>query len=125
MRVDKAKNTWSVWKSILTNPLKTDREIAEELWIWKSSVNRAKKELGQIGAKDKEILDICKTDLSIVKLWQAEIERRLSEKEELEKMRTVEISQVIKENTARYSIFKWDATDKEWGLKNIDQIDIL
>jgi hypothetical protein len=40
-------------------------------------------------------------------------------------MRTVEISQVLKESTARYSLFRWNATDNEWGLKQIESIDIL
>jgi hypothetical protein len=39
-------------------------------------------------------------------------------------MRTVEISQVIKESTARYSLFRWNATDNEWGLKETVTIEI-
>jgi hypothetical protein len=34
-------------------------------------------------------------------------------------MRTVEISQVIKESTARYSLFRWSATDDKWGLNSL------
>jgi hypothetical protein len=44
--------------------------------------------------------------LNIVEKGQKEIDRRLSEDEELGKMRTVEISQVLKESTARYSLFR-------------------
>jgi hypothetical protein len=40
-------------------------------------------------------------------------------------MRTVEISQVIKESTARYSLFRWNATDSQGWLKWIDNIDIV
>jgi hypothetical protein len=39
-------------------------------------------------------------------------------------MRTVEISQVIKESTARYSLFRGNATDSEWGLKETVIIEI-
>ena len=54
----------------------------------------------------------------------AEIERRLQDKEELKKMRTPEISSVIKENTARYTLFRWTITDDKWGLKlTSDEID--
>lgn len=60
----------------------------------------------QSGAKDEKIIVITDTDLNIVTLGQSEIDRRLKDKEELAKMRTVEISQVIKESTARYSLFR-------------------
>lgn len=117
MRVDKQKNIAKVAKELLTNPLQTEREVAENTWIWRWTVNRAKQELEQNGAKDDRILWITDTDLSIVTIGQREIEKRLNTKEELEKMRTVEISQVIKESTARYSLFRGNATDEQWGLK--------
>jgi hypothetical protein len=58
------------------------------------------------GKKDDRIIGITDTDLSILTIGQREIERRLNDKDEVEKMRTVEISQVIKESTARYSLFR-------------------
>jgi hypothetical protein len=125
MRTDKAKNIAKVAKTLLENPLQTEREIADGIDIWKSSVNRLKNELGQIGAKDDRIIWITDTDLSILTIGQREIERRLNDKEEIEKMRTVEISQVIKESTARYSLFRWNATDEQGGLKGIENIDIV
>lgn len=125
MRADKAKSISEVKKILVTDPLATDREIAQETWLWKSTVNRAIQEMGQIGAKDENIIKITDLDLSIVTIGQREIERRLNDKEEVEKMRTVEISQVIKESTARYSLFRWSATDKDWGLKGIENIDIV
>lgn len=125
MRADKAKSLSEVKKILVTTPLATDREIAEETWLWKSTVNRAIQEMGQAGAKDANIIKITDADLWIVTIGQLEIERRLKDKEELKQMRTVEISQVIKESTARYSLFRWNATDNEWGLKWIDSIDIL
>ena len=124
MRVDKAKNIAKVAKTLLENPLQTEREIAEDIDIGKSSVNRLKNELGQIGAKDDRIIGITDKDLSILTIGQREIERRLNDKEEVEKMRTVEISQVIKESTARYSLFRWSATDEQWGLKETVTIEI-
>jgi hypothetical protein len=39
-------------------------------------------------------------------------------------MRTVELSQVLKESTARYSLFRWSATDEQWGLKETVTIEI-
>ena len=68
-------------------------------------------ELSEI--KDPRILLITNKDLSIVEVGQAEIDRRLRDEEEIKKMRTVEISQVLKESTSRYSLFKGSATDKD------------
>lgn len=126
MRIDKAKKVSSVTKELLENPLQTVREVAEKTGVSKSSVaSYIQEDLDKLGLKDDRILWITDTDLSILTIGQREIERRLNDKEEVEKMRTVEISQVIKESTARYSLFRWSATDKEWGLKGIESIDIL
>ena len=123
MRTDKQINHNKVAKDVLLNPLKTQRDRALDLWIWKTTVQEHLQEVKT--TKDDRILFITDTDLNIVEKGQKEIDRRLSESEELGKMRTVEISQVLKESTARYSLFRWSATDKEWGLKGIESIDIL
>lgn len=126
MRIDKAKKVSSVTKELLENPLQTVREVAEKTGVSKSSVaSYIQEDLDKLGLKDDRILWITDTDLSILTIGQREIERRLNAKDEVEKMRTVEISQVIKESTARYSLFRWNATDEQWGLKGIESIDIL
>ena len=119
MRTDKAKNTAKVLKKVIKNPLQTDRELEKELWIWKSTINRAKQELGQIGAKSDLILEICDLDINLVKSWLKELQRRFNDKEEIKKIRPTEISQVIKDSSWRYQIFKWEATDKDWWLKEV------
>lgn len=118
MRWDKKKNISKVATVALHSPLLTEREIAEKAGVGNWTAHRALTELEQTGAKDEKIVVITDTDLNIVTLWQVEIDRRLKDKEELGKMRTVEISQVIKESTARYSLFRWDATDRNGWLKN-------
>lgn len=123
MRVDKEINHNKVVKDVLLNPLKTQRNRAEDLWLGKTTIQEHLLEVK--ATKDDRIISITDTDLWIVTVGQREIERRLNDKDEVEKMRTVEISQVIKESTARYSLFRWSATDNEWGLKWIDSIDIL
>lgn len=125
MRTDKAKNTAKVLKEVIKNPLQTEREIAENTWVSKSSVNRAMQEVGQIGAKDQNILDICAVDFEIVKTWQAIINERLKDKQEVDKMRTFEIAQTIEKSEKRYMLFKWEATGKDWWAKNITNIQIL
>ncbi len=122
MRTDKQINHNKVAKDVLLNPLKTQRDRALDLWIWKTTVQEHLQEVKT--TKDDRILFITDTDLNIVEKGQKEIDRRLSESEELGKMRTVEISQVLKESTARYSLFRWSATDKEWGLKETVTIEI-
>lgn len=124
MRADKAKNIAKVAKVALKEPLLTEREIAEKADVWNGTAHRVLSELEQTGAKDPTILLITDKDLSIVTIGQREIEKRLSTPEELEKMRTVEISQVIKESTARYSLFRGNATDEQWGLKETVTIEI-
>lgn len=123
MRTDKAINHNKIAKDVLLNPLKTQRDRAEDLWLWKTTIQEHLQEVKT--TKDDRILFITDTDLNIVEKGQKEIDRRLSEREELDKMRTVELSQVLKESTARYSLFRWSATDKDWGLKGIESIDIL
>lgn len=124
MRADKKTNISKVAKAVLKDPLATQREIADNANVWLWTANRVIAELEQNGTKDERIIWITDTDLSILTIGQREIERRLNDKEEVEKMRTVEISQVIKESTARYSLFRWSATDKEWGLKETVTIEI-
>jgi hypothetical protein len=124
MRADKATNIANWTKALVENPLQTERDLAESIGVSNWTAHNIKKEIEQKWAKDDRIIGITDTDLSILTIGQREIERRLNDKEEVEKMRTVEISQVIKESTARYSLFRWNATDSEWGLKETVTIEI-
>jgi hypothetical protein len=85
------------------------------VWLW--TANRTIQELEQTGTKDDRILWICDKDLEIVTLWQNIILKRLKNKKELEKISARDVSWIIKENTARYTLFRGDATDNEWWLK--------
>lgn len=115
-RVDKEKNIAKVATSLLKDPLQTAREIADDVWKWASTVNRVRKELAQTGTKDDRILWICDADLEIVQLWQKIIRDRLTNPEELEKITARDVSGIIKENTARYSLFVGNATDEKGWL---------
>lgn len=109
----------------MLDPLASQRDTAENAWVGLGTANRILQELEQTGTKDPRIITITDKDLSIVEKGQLEIDRRLSTPFELEKMRTGEISTVLKDSTARYSLFRGNATDKDGWLKNIDSIDIL
>jgi DNA invertase Pin-like site-specific DNA recombinase len=78
-RVDKTKNKIKVIKELLRDPLQTEREIAKNCNIAKTTVHRAKKDMDQIGPKSNIIDEIIKNDAEIVKLTQAEIQRRILE----------------------------------------------
>ncbi len=118
MRADKAQSLSKVIEEKLIDPLASQREIAERTGLSVWNVNDKLNELELSEIKDPRILLITNKDLSIVEVGQAEIDRRLRDEEEIKKMRTVEISQVLKESTSRYSLFKGSATDKDGGLKN-------
>ena len=116
-RVDKTKNKIKVIKELLKNPLQTDREVEKKTKVWKSIVNRAKKELGQNGAKSNIIDEIIRKDAEIVQLAQNELQRRITE--DPTKVSTRDIISAWDVSAKRYSIFKWQATDEEWWLKEI------
>lgn len=116
MRGDKKKNLIKVLKSRI-RWVKSQREVAEETGVSKSSVDRLDKELGQLGAKIPEIEDICKADFEIVKLTQKETIRRLQNPWE---ETFTDIIRAGSESAKRYSLFRWNATDKDWGLNMID-----
>lgn len=123
MRSDKAKNIDKVAAALVKNPLGSVREIAAEAGTHHSTVENLLPEVRQNSpAKDPRILSVTDTDMEILTLGQREIVRRLKTPEELEKMRTVEISSVTKESAARYTIFRGSATDNEGGLKDTQAI---
>ena len=116
---DKLKNRAKVIKATLKNPLATQREIAKQQLISKSSVNRIQQEMGQTGTKDDRILWICDADLEIIKLWQKIIQDKLNDKKTVKKMKASEVSQVIAENTRRYTLLRWNATDENGWIKKV------
>lgn len=136
MRVDKAKNIKALKNELLKNPLQTEEELWKKLWIARWSVNRLKEEMSEIvtNAKNSDIVDITDEDKFIIQMSQAlsrhslwTIINKLDEDPtyvlELREAKTA--SEIAKESTARYSLFRWSATDKDWGLKGIESIDIL
>lgn len=136
MRVDKAKNIKALKNELLKNPLQTEEELWKKLWIARWSVNRLKEEMSEIvtNAKNSDIVEITDEDKFIIQMSQAlsrhslwTIINKLDEDPtyvlELREAKTA--SEIAKESTARYSLFRWSATDKDGGLKGIESIDIL
>lgn len=125
--MSKPKNIAKVLKERIANPLETTREIAKKTWIDHSTVARIDKQLPQIATKSEIILDICKLDINLVKKWLLELDRRFSDNDELKQIRATEISQIIKDNSARYTLFSWEATDSKWWMKTsaVDKLNEL
>ncbi len=122
VRIDKIKNEAKVVKSILKNPLKTQREIAEETWVSKTTVFNKLNNIGQTLSKAPSIEEICKQDIENVKLWQTILNKRL--KETPDDLRVNDIVQILAEGTKRYTLFKGNATDSQWWLKSINELPI-
>ncbi len=115
MRKDKAKNVWIVAKEVLANPLLKRDEIAEKTWLWAWTVSRALDELDESGRKDPRILWLTDKDFELMEKIQSVKFQRLDSPEEINN------SDLDKwESTAvkRWTIFRGDATDKNWWLKN-------
>lgn len=118
-RSDKLKNRAKVIKATLKNPLATQREIAKQQWVSLWTVHNVQKEVEQTWTKDDRILWICDADLEIIKLWQKIIQDKLNDKKTVKKMKASEVSQVIAENTRRYTLLRWNATDENGWIKKV------
>lgn len=120
MRVDKGKNVMKVRDAFLENPLSTEREVAKKTWLSNWTINNLKQELEQIWAKDEKIIHLIDEDFNIMLDIQKEKKRRL--KEESEQINNSDIDKWEQTATRRYSLFRWDATDTNWWLKDITNI---
>jgi beta-xylosidase len=131
LRTDKKRSIAKVAKTVLFKPLLTDREIAEKTWLWKSTVNRARKDLGQAGTKDDRIVWLIDTDFAIVLLAQQNIMNKLQDPEEMKKTKIGELSTVARDSAWRYTIFGGNITDDKWKMnapltdKQIEAIQVL
>lgn len=128
MRIDKAKNIKALKAELLKKPLQTEEELADKLWVHRVTVNRLKEEMHEIvtNAKNSDIMEITDEDKLIIQMSQAisrhslwTIINKLDEEPnyvlELRDAKTA--SEIAKESTARYSFFRWEATDKDWWMK--------
>lgn len=115
-RNDSKSNTLKVAKVAMKEPLLSQKQIAKKAWVSVWTVN-AKLNCLESDLSTSQIIDqICQTDMEIVSLWQGIILERLQDEEELKKISARDVSTIIRENTARYTLFKWKATDDEWWL---------
>ena len=118
-RVDKKKNIWKVANILIKNPHATEREIAKKVWIGNWTVNRAKKELEQTGAKDPVIAYIVWWAKERLKKINDVLNRFVDEscsKEQLNRSDTALIKDIGKDDLQRITILWWNATDESGWL---------
>ena len=116
-RSDKMKNKAIGVKEALKNPLASQDSIVKKTGLSKWTVNKNMQELAKNTTKDDRILWVCDDDFKIIKLTQWETIKRITDNP-----KDISISDLIRagaESTKRYTIFKWDITDKNWGLKEV------
>lgn len=121
-RVDKIKNKAKVIAKVIANPLATEREIAKETWLWNWTIHNHLKELEQNWAKSQAIEKIIEQDAKIVNIAQSILVSRMENTPD--KVSTRDLISASDISAKRYSIFKWEATNKEWWLKEIKNITI-
>lgn len=115
-RWDKEKTEDIVATYYAKNPYATVRQAAKDLNISKSTVAEYRKELDNVGQKDERILYLTDRDMEIIMMWQDLIKEKLNNKKVTDKLNPRDISTVIKDSSQRYTLFRGNATDDEWGL---------
>lgn len=121
-RADKLKNQKKIIKEVIKNPFATQREIASAAWV---SVATANDHINSIpkANKSEQVNKIIDKDIEIVETAQLILHKRLKDNEK--DMSTRDIISMADVSAKRYSLLKWSATDQEWGLKSINEIDLL
>lgn len=121
-RKDSINNEAKVISAIIKSPLKTQRELAKETGVSKTTIHNKLNNLDHTIDKSPSIEEICATDIESVKLGQAILLKRL--KETPEDLRVREIVDITAESTKRYTLFKGKATDEFWWLNSLNELPI-
>ena len=104
MRVDKKKSIEKIAKVVIKNPRLTQREIAKETGLAKTTVQQNIQELKT--TKDDRIITLTNTDFDIVILAQQRIQEKLLDDQVMNKTSIEKISTVAKDSAARYTVFR-------------------
>lgn len=122
MRSDKAKNIAKVARVVLADPLLSRDEVAMKAGVSQWTASNVLAELDESWRKDPRIVWLTDKDFELMESIQSVKFKRLKTPE------NINDNDLDKwENTAvkRYTIFRGKATDEQWGLNNIESIDIL
>lgn len=118
-RGDKIRNRAKIIKEVLKDPTQSQRKIAKKVKTSVSTVNEHIKWLPNSN-KSEHIEKILEKDLQIVNIATDLLINRLelAQSDPESKMSTRDIISSADVSAKRYSLFKWDITDKDWGLKD-------
>jgi len=129
-RKDAKRNLWKVAKEVLKNPYIKQRDIAKKANISLWNVNDKLERLEQIEnsnvidkicEQDKEIMDLVNW-ISIIKIKQVKNKiENYSEEVSINEVKT--LADIAEKSTRRYTLFKWDVTNKDWWLKSTKELD--
>ncbi len=114
-RSDKEKNKLKVITELAKDPMASQRDIAKKIWTSVSTVNEHIKDLPNSN-KSEHIESIIKKDLQVVNKAQEILLDRLNTNPD--DISTRDIISSADVSAKRYSLFKWDITDKDWGIKD-------
>lgn len=124
----KPKNVWKVAEALAENPHLTHRELQEKADLASGTVQKAKNELKQNWSKDEEITYIVGAAKKRISKISKLLDRYVNEvdaKKELERGDVSLVKDIAKDDQARVTVFGGDITDEKWGLKIIDEFDLL
>lgn len=125
MRADVKRNLAAVSRFLIKNPEAKIVDIQKATWLSPTAIARARSNMAEYVEKDDRIMAITERDLEIVWKGQEEMNRRFNSPEEMKKIRTSDLASAMEKSEKRYMLFRWDATNKEGGLKVIDNINIV
>ena len=121
MRADSKTNIVKVAKAVLKDPLASQREIAEETGLSLWNVNDKLNKLEQ--TKDDRIIWLTDKDFELMEMIQRRKFARMNDTDK--PVNDNDMNNWDKEAKARFTLFRWEATDEKGWLKIIDNIDIL
>lgn len=122
-RSDKRKNQDKVTASMIKNPLQSQREVAKDTWLGLGTVNRGVDNMEQSGTKDDRVISLTDKDFELMQLIQKRKFERMKDK--VEPVNDSDVNNWDKTAQARYSLFRWDATDDQGWLKDMSALDSL
>lgn len=124
VRADKKKNLDKVAASLAKDPLQSERQLAKNAWVSNGTAHNMKEELEQTWAvKDSRIVNLTDWDFKLMEMIQQRKFARMNDTDN--PVNDSDVNNWDKEAKARYTIFRWEATDNEWGLKDVSAIDKL
>lgn len=122
-RADKKANIDKITAWLVKDPLASERKLAKMAWVSPSTAHISKKEIEQSQAKDERIISLTDKDFELMQIIQKRKFDRMEDKDD--PVNDSDVNNWDKSAQARYSLFRWDATDEKWGIKDISALDSL